>query len=77
MKNTTSPPPDLLTLPEVADYLRVSIWTVRRLVREGTLNPIVFGPRLRRIPRQTILATPPNAEVSEQRSGFAAPTGSP
>ena len=39
----------LLTFPEAAAQLRVSVWTIRRLVRERSLPVITLSPRVRRI----------------------------
>lgn len=36
---------DLLTLDEVADLLRVSTRTVRRLIADGHLRPVRIGRR--------------------------------
>ena len=39
---------ELLTQQEAAEYLRVSLKTLRRLVREGRLSEVRLGPRLPR-----------------------------
>jgi excisionase family DNA binding protein len=39
----------LLTFSEAAAKLRVSVWTIRRLVRERALPVITLSPRVRRI----------------------------
>jgi len=39
---------DLLTRQEAAKYLKVSLKTLRRLVREGRLPEVRLGPRLPR-----------------------------
>ena len=39
---------ELLTQQEAAEYLRVSLKTLRRLVREGKLPEVRLGPRLPR-----------------------------
>ena len=39
---------DLLTQQEAAEYLRVSLKSLRRLVREGKLPEVRLGPRLPR-----------------------------
>lgn len=39
---------DLLTQQEAAEYLRVSLKTLRRLVREGKVPEVRLGPRLPR-----------------------------
>ena len=39
---------DLLTQQEAARYLRVSLKSLRRLVREGKLPEVRLGPRLPR-----------------------------
>ena len=39
---------DLLTQQEAAKYLKVSLKTLRRLVREGRLPEVRLGPRLPR-----------------------------
>ena len=39
---------DLLTQKEAAEYLRVSLKSLRRLVREGKLPEVRPGPRLPR-----------------------------
>ena len=39
---------DLLTQQEAARYLKVSLKTLRRLVREGRLPEVRLGPRLPR-----------------------------
>ena len=39
---------DLLTQREAAEYLRVSLKSLRRLVREGRLPELRLGPRLPR-----------------------------
>ena len=39
----------LLTFEEAAAQLRVSVWTIRRLVRERALPVITLSPRVRRI----------------------------
>lgn len=36
----------LLDVPEVARLLRLSVWTVRGLAREGKLRPLRIGRRL-------------------------------
>jgi excisionase family DNA binding protein len=41
--------PSLLTFEEAAERLRVSVWTIRRLVRERSLPVITLSPRVRRI----------------------------
>ena len=46
--------PDLLTVPQVADYLQMSIPTIRRWVAEGRIQSIKIG-RARRIPREVVL----------------------
>lgn len=35
----------LLTIEEVAEFLRVSIWTVRKLVKTGKLKAITISSR--------------------------------
>lgn len=47
--NTAPPTPTLLTFEEAAATLRVSVWTIRRLVRERALPVITLSPRVRRI----------------------------
>jgi excisionase family DNA binding protein len=42
-------PSSLLTFEEAAAQLRVSVWTIRRLVRERALPVITLSPRVRRI----------------------------
>ncbi len=43
----------LLTVPEVADYLRVSVATVRRWCADGTLPAIKAG-RAYRVPQASL-----------------------
>ena len=45
--------PDLLTVPQVAEYLQVSIPTIRRWVMEGQIRSAKIG-RARRIPKQAL-----------------------
>jgi excisionase family DNA binding protein len=50
MASSTSPPPPaerLYSVTELADYLRVSRWTVYRLVEGGGLRAVKVGERLR------------------------------
>ena len=42
---------DLLTQREAAEYLRVCLKSLRRLVREGRLPEVRLGPRLPRYRR--------------------------
>lgn len=39
--------PELLTLRETADILRVSVMTVRRMINRGELNAVRIGSSLR------------------------------
>ena len=41
--------PDLMTIEDVADYLRVSVRTVQRMIKDGRLHAISLG-RTWRIP---------------------------
>lgn len=43
-----SPAPTLLTTREAADYLRCSVTTLRKYVREGRVKPERLGPKLLR-----------------------------
>ena len=43
--------PTLLTVPEVADVLRISPASVRRLIDAGKLPAVRLGPRLIRVHR--------------------------
>lgn len=45
---------NLLTVPEVARALRVTVTTVRRLVERGDLSAVKVGPKLVRIPRTAL-----------------------
>lgn len=47
--------PELLTVEEVAGYLRVSYKTVRRMIGDGRLTGVNLG-RSWRIPRQALAA---------------------
>ena len=44
---------DLLTIEQTAEYLQVSVSTVRRMVRDGRLRSVSLG-RLRRVPRSAL-----------------------
>jgi hypothetical protein len=39
------PPPRLLPVAETADYLGVSVWTVREWVAAGLVTPVELPPR--------------------------------
>lgn len=45
--------PDLMTIQQVADYLQVSISTVRRMLDDGRLPSVKLG-RARRIPKEAV-----------------------
>ncbi|TNY38091.1 helix-turn-helix transcriptional regulator [Thermomonospora catenispora] len=45
---------DLLTVPEAMARLKVSRWTLYKLMRSGELASVVVGDRCRRIPRQAL-----------------------
>lgn len=45
--------PDLMTIQQVADYLQVSISTVRRMLDDGRLPSVKIG-RARRIPKEAV-----------------------
>jgi len=49
LTTSAQPFPQLLTFAEAAARLRISRWTVRRLVREGTVPVVTLSPRIRRI----------------------------
>lgn len=44
---------DLLTIEQTAEYLQVSVSTVRRMVRDGRLRSVSLG-RLRRVPKPAL-----------------------
>jgi len=44
---------DLLTIEQTAEYLQVSVSTVRRMVRDGRLRSVSLG-RLRRVPESAL-----------------------
>jgi len=44
---------ELLTIEQTADYLQVSVSTVRRMVRDGRLRSVSLG-RLRRVPASAL-----------------------
>jgi len=46
---------ELLTIEQTADYLQVSVSTVRRMVRDGRLRSVSLG-RLRRVPASALEA---------------------
>ena len=58
--------PELMTIKQVADYLQVSISTVRRMLADGRLNGFKVG-RAWRIPREAV-AQLLNEGVQESRS---------
>lgn len=45
LETVAEAPPRLLTVPQAADYLQVSIDTVRRWCRTGVLRCIALGDR--------------------------------
>jgi excisionase family DNA binding protein len=45
---------NLLTVPEVAEWVRVHPKTVYRWIRQGKLEAIQFGPRTFRIPEDAV-----------------------
>ncbi|TQM73545.1 helix-turn-helix transcriptional regulator [Thermopolyspora flexuosa] len=46
--------PDMLTVPEVMAALKVSRWTVYKLIRSGELVSVLVSERCRRIPRSAL-----------------------
>lgn len=46
--------PELLTVQQVADYLQVSVPTVRRMVSEGSIRSVKIG-RVRRIQKEALV----------------------
>ncbi len=55
---------ELLTIEQTADYLQVSVSTVRRMVRDGRLRSVSLG-RLRRVPASALeeLTRPAGAQA--------------
>lgn len=45
--------PELMTVQQVANYLQISIPTVRRMVSEGRVRSVKIG-RARRIPKEAL-----------------------
>lgn len=45
--------PELMTIQQVADYLRVSVSTVRRMLADGRLRGVNLG-RAWRIPKESV-----------------------
>ncbi|WP_436758293.1 helix-turn-helix domain-containing protein [Streptosporangium sp. V21-05] len=41
---------DMLTVPEVMAKLKVSRWTLYKIIRSGELGSVMVGERCRRIP---------------------------
>jgi excisionase family DNA binding protein len=56
MQNPDPPhqPQRFFTIKEVAHELRVSVDTIRRMIRRGTIDSVEVSPRIRRIPREAI-----------------------
>ncbi|PZS17591.1 MAG: helix-turn-helix domain-containing protein [Pseudonocardiales bacterium] len=50
---TTSPTPELLTIAETCDALRISKWSLYRLIQERKLATIKIGAR-RLVPRDDL-----------------------
>ncbi|PZM91334.1 MAG: excisionase [Actinobacteria bacterium] len=47
---------DLMTMDEAAEVLRVSRWTVFRLIKERELTSLLVGRRCRRVTRSSVQA---------------------
>ncbi|WP_308250369.1 helix-turn-helix domain-containing protein [Sphaerisporangium fuscum] len=45
---------DMLTVPDVMTKLRVSRWTVYKLIRSGELESVLVSERCRRIPQSAL-----------------------
>lgn len=50
----TSTQPDLLTIPQVAERLQVSPWTIRAWIRDRELPHIRMGRRVIRVKREAL-----------------------
>lgn len=48
--------PELIGLPEAADYCDVSYRTIRRWISSGRLNAVRIGPRLLKVKRSEVIA---------------------
>ncbi|CAM3563858.1 DNA-binding protein [Micrococcus flavus] len=59
--------PEVLTLEEIADLLRVSTATVLRWQREAGLKTLVLGERLRRVRKTDLRAFLITADEMEER----------
>jgi len=57
---------EMLTVPEVMAKLKVSRWTVYKLIRSGELDSVLVGDRCRRIPQSAL-----EAYVARLREGVA------
>jgi excisionase family DNA binding protein len=45
---------DMLTIPEVMAKLKVSRWTLYKLIRSGELGSVMVSERCRRIPESAL-----------------------
>jgi len=53
MDNSSS---NLLTVPEVAERLRLGVVTIKRLIKRGELNAIKLGPNTVRVAESDLTA---------------------
>lgn len=56
--------PDVLTMQEAADMLRVTERTVRRMIKDGRLEAAWLGARTVRIPKSSVLKLLTVADMS-------------
>jgi excisionase family DNA binding protein len=56
-----------LTLPETAEYLAVSVLTVRRYITAGRLRAMRVGPRMIRVDRDSVEALGSPVETAGSR----------
>jgi len=61
--------PRLYTIPEAADVLRVSAWTLQRFIREERLGSIKIGKR-RVVPAEDLERYIAEQRVGRTRGGF-------
>ena len=65
--------PSVLTVPEVADYLRVTTKTVYALIKRGELTSFRIGRalRCRRVDLQTFIRQHAQAASEDTQDGYA------
>jgi excisionase family DNA binding protein len=64
LAGAVSSEPALLTVPEVADVMRVSVSTVKRMVASGRLPVARVGSRSIRVRRAVVLAILGNQQLT-------------